>query len=171
MTSLLNSLRDQIGSTSVSDVATTGQLIDWMGRSGGSVCGVVYPESTAALAAVLQTAAQFGVPVQVQGGNTGLVGGSTPGANIPSALLVSLTRLVGITELDEVAGRLTVLAGTSLADVQRAAAAAGWYYGVDLAARESATIGGTVATGEGDRFKIDQADDCDHNRCRQNSLG
>ena len=149
MTSLLSSLRDQIGSTSVSDAATTGQLIDWMGRSGGSVCGVVYPESTAALAVVLQTAAQFGVPVQIQGGNTGLVGGSIPGANTPSALLVSLTRLVGITELDEVGGRLTALAGTPLADVQRAAAAAGWCYGVDLAARESATIGGTVATNAG----------------------
>ena len=40
-------------------------------------------------------------------------------------------------------------AGATLAAVQRTASDAGWMYGVDLAARDSATIGGTVATNAG----------------------
>jgi FAD/FMN-containing dehydrogenase len=149
VTRLLRSLRDRLGPGSVTEDAEAAHLTDWIGRTGGSVCGVVYPESTVAVAAALQTAAQFDVPVQVQGGNTGLAGGSTPSPYAQPALLVSLNRLVGITEVDEDAGRLTALAGTPLAEVQQAAAAAGWYYGVDLAARDSATIGGTVATNAG----------------------
>ncbi len=149
MTSLLNSLRDQLGPGNVAETAAAAHLTDWMGRVGGDVCGVVYPESTAEVAVALQAAAQFGVPIQVQGGNTGLVGGSIARSDRQPPLLVSLARLVGITEVDQDAGRLTVFAGTPLADVQRAAVAAGWHYGVDLAARDSATIGGTVATNAG----------------------
>ena len=44
---------------------------------------------------------------------------------------------------------LPLIAGTTLAAVQAAAAEAGWRYGVDLAARDSATIGGNVATNAG----------------------
>jgi FAD/FMN-containing dehydrogenase len=51
--------------------------------------------------------------------------------------------------VDELSGQVTAGAGATLGDVQRAARAAGWDYGVDLAARDSATIGGTVATNAG----------------------
>jgi FAD/FMN-containing dehydrogenase len=52
-------------------------------------------------------------------------------------------------EIDDLSGQVTVGAGATLGDVRRHASAAGWYYGVDLAARDSATIGGTVATNAG----------------------
>ena len=47
------------------------------------------------------------------------------------------------------AGQLTAAAGATLAAVRSAAADAGWAYGVDLASRDSATVGGTVATNAG----------------------
>src|SRR6185312_6019166 len=40
-------------------------------------------------------------------------------------------------------------AGATLADVQSAVAGSGWVFGVDLAPRESCTIGGMVATNAG----------------------
>jgi FAD/FMN-containing dehydrogenase len=52
-------------------------------------------------------------------------------------------------DVDAVAGQLTAGAGVTVAAVHDAARAAGWEYGVDLAARDSATIGGTVATNAG----------------------
>ena len=81
-----------------------------------------------------------------QGGNTGLVGGSVPRGG---EVVVSLLRLNEIEEVDRVAGEVTVGAGATLALVQAAARAAGWEVGVDLGARDSATIGGMVATNAG----------------------
>ncbi len=76
-----------------------------------------------------------------QGGNTGLVGGGVPYGEV----VLDLRRLDSI-EIDPVAGQVRAGAGATVAAVQAAARAAGLRYGVDLASRDSATIGGTVAT-------------------------
>ena len=81
-----------------------------------------------------------------QGGNTGLVGGGVP---LAGEAVLSLRRLSGISDIDSRAGQLTAGAGTSVSEVQAAARAAGWAYGVDLGSRDSATVGGTVATNAG----------------------
>ena len=64
-------------------------------------------------------------------------------------VIVSLRRLSWIDPVDALSGQVSAGAGATLGDVQRAARSAGWEYGVDLAARDSATIGGTVATNAG----------------------
>jgi len=51
--------------------------------------------------------------------------------------------------IDGQAGQVTAGAGAALERVQTAAFAAGWMYGIDFAARGSATIGGTIATNAG----------------------
>ncbi len=126
---------------------------DWTGRFSGSAFAVVRPADTAQVSAVLAACSRVGRAVHPQGGNTSLVGGGVPtsrGANADSApVLLSLTRLDSIGEVDVRAGSLTVGAGATLATVQRTAREAGWFYGVDIAARDSATIGGTVATNAG----------------------
>jgi FAD/FMN-containing dehydrogenase len=81
-----------------------------------------------------------------QGGNTGLVGGGVP---LAGEAVLSLRRISGIADIDRRAGQLTAGAGATVADVQAAAVAAGWAYGVDLGSRDSATVGGTVATNAG----------------------
>jgi len=83
------------------------------------------------------------------------VGGSVPagsdgfGSSERLPVIVSLRRLSWMEPVDELSGQVSVGAGATLGDVQRAARSAGWEYGVDLAARDSATIGGTVATNAG----------------------
>jgi FAD/FMN-containing dehydrogenase len=64
-------------------------------------------------------------------------------------VIISLRRLTALSPVDALSGQLTAGAGVLLGDVQRHARAAGWEYGVDLSARDSATIGGTVATNAG----------------------
>ena len=82
-----------------------------------------------------------------QGGNTGLVGGSVP---LAGEVVLSTRRLTGIADVDGDAGQLTAGAGETLGGgAGRPPCRAGWRYGVDLAARDSATIGGTVATNAG----------------------
>jgi FAD/FMN-containing dehydrogenase len=64
-------------------------------------------------------------------------------------VVMSLLRLNEIEDVDRMGGEVTVGAGATLALVQAAARAAGWEVGVDLGARDSATIGGMVATNAG----------------------
>jgi len=119
---------------------------DWTGRFRGKTTGVVRPADTAEVAAVLTACGRVGQPVVPQGGNTGLVGGGVPR---DGELVLSLRRLHSLAEPDGEAGVLQAGAGTTLAAAQAAAAAAGFELGIDLAARDSATLGGMVATNAG----------------------
>jgi FAD/FMN-containing dehydrogenase len=124
---------------------------DWTGRFSGDSRAVVRPATTAEVASVLEACACARVPVVVQGGNTGLVGGSVPAAGqagSPPVVLVT-TRLDQLGEVCVPARQVTAGAGVTLSALAAHARAAGLDFGVDLAARESATVGGMVATNAG----------------------
>jgi FAD/FMN-containing dehydrogenase len=82
----------------------------------------------------------------VQGGRTSLVAGTVPEHD---DVLLSTERLRHLGEVDAVERRVHADAGATLAEVQRAAATAGLVFGVDLAARDSATVGGMASTNAG----------------------
>ena len=125
---------------------TAGYAVDWTRRFAGSTPLVVRPGDTAETAAVMAVLAGAGIAVVPQGGNTGLVGGSVP---LAGEAVLSMRRLNVCEPVDELAGQVTLGAGVTLADAQTHAAASGLSVGVDLAARDSATIGGMVATNSG----------------------
>ncbi len=129
------------------DGVRQGYETDWTGRFTGTCEAVVRPGTTEEVTAVLRWASENDRAVHVQGGNTGLVGGSVPATGDRPVILLSTTRLR--TPMDVVGRSAIVGAGVTLGDVQRLAAQHGLVYGVDLAARDSATIGGTVATNAG----------------------
>lgn len=149
---LLKQLAGIVGPEHVlTDPALTGSFTtDWTRRWGGPALAVVRPATTDEVAAVVALCARDGVPVIPQGGNTGLVGGSVPGDGLDSLpVILSTRRLTRVDPVDEVSGQVTVGAGVTLGDLHRYVAQHGWEYGVDLAARDSATVGGTVATNAG----------------------
>jgi FAD/FMN-containing dehydrogenase len=119
---------------------------DWTRRFHGSASCVVRPVSTDEVAAVVRACAVAGAPMVLQGGNTGLVGGAVPAGR---EVLVSLTRLTGLDPVDEVSAQVTAGAGVTLEKLQKHVRAAGFDFGVDLAARSAATVGGLVATNAG----------------------
>lgn len=123
-------------------------LTDWTGRFQGAAAAVVHPADTGEVAAVLAACSAAGIPVVPMGGNTGLVGGATPPAAL-GAVVLCTDRLTGCAAVDRAARQLRVGAGVTLAEVARAAAGAGLRYGVDLSARDAATVGGMIATNAG----------------------
>ena len=125
---------------------TVGYSMDWTRRFAGATPLVIRPGDTAETAAVMSALAAARVPVVPQGGNTGLVGGSVP---LAGEAVLSMRRLNICEPVDELASQVTLGAGVTLADAQAHAAASGLSVGVDLAARDSATIGGMVATNAG----------------------
>ena len=119
---------------------------DWTGRYRGEAVAVVRPGGPEEIAEIVRACRTGRVPLVPQGGNTGLVGGGVPR---DGAVLLSLGRLTDIEPVDVDAMAIVAAAGATLGAVRRAANDAGFAYGVDLAARDSATIGGTIATNAG----------------------
>ncbi len=145
---LLAALRDTVGAVHVRtdpDVIEA-NVVDWTGRFRGATGAVVRPGTVDEVAAVLCLCDAERTEVVPQGGNTGLVGGSVP---LHGELVLDLRRLDSIGTVDARTGQVTAQAGVTLARLQHAARDAGWQYGVDLGAREVATVGGMVATNAG----------------------
>ncbi len=148
MTDLLEDLRSIVGASHVlvePDLRAPYET-DWTRRFTGSASCVVRPASTAEVASVVHTCSVAGAPMLVQGGNTGLVGGGVPRGG---EVLISLARLRSLEPVDPIESQVTVGAGVTLEKLQEHARAAGLDFGVDLAARSQATVGGLVATNAG----------------------
>jgi FAD/FMN-containing dehydrogenase len=145
---LLGALRAAVGEAHVltdPDVVA-GQVRDWTGRFTGTTPAVVRPATADEVAAVLRACRDAGAEVVPQGGNTGLVGGSVP---LYGEVVLDLRRLDALGPVDARSGQTTAQAGVTIARLQAHAREAGWEYGVDLSARDSATVGGTIATNAG----------------------
>lgn len=124
----------------------SGYVQDWTGRWQGEALAVVRPASTDEVIRVVQLCATTKTPIRAQGGNTGLVGGATPQHG---EILLSTRRLDDVGPIDVDGQTISVGAGTSLAGVQSHAREHGFDIAIDFAARQSATIGGIVASNAG----------------------
>jgi len=144
---LIETLRGRLGAgyvvTNEGDMESA--LVELRGLYRGRAAALVRPGNTDEVAFTMRECARLAVPVVVQGGNTGLVGGGVPFGGI----VLSLTRLNRIREIDPVNGTLIAEAGCVLQSVQAAAAAAGYLFPLSLASEGSCTIGGNLATNAG----------------------
>ena len=114
----------------------------------GRALAVVRPGTTAEVAALLALASRHKAPVVPQGGNTGLVGGQIPDES-GNAIVLSLTRLDKVREVDPQSNTMTVEAGLTLLKAQEAAEAADRMFPLSLASEGSCTIGGNLSTNAG----------------------
>ena len=146
--SVLQKVSSLVGPSHVStdpDVLA-GRSVDHTGRYRGRASALVRPGSADEVAEVLRVCRDAGTHVTIQGGRTSLVAGTVPEHD---DVLLSTERLRAISDVDTTERRIEVAAGATLAAVQRAASAAGLVFGVDLAARDTATVGGMASTNAG----------------------
>lgn len=123
-----------------------GVSIDHTGRYRGQASALVRPGSAEEVAEVLRVCRDAGAHVTVQGGRTSLVAGTVPEHD---DVLLSTQRLGALGDVDTVERRIEAGAGATLSAVQHAASSAGLVFGVDLAARDTATVGGMASTNAG----------------------
>ena len=146
---LLPALRAIVGGTHVlTDGDLTGYELDWRKRERGKALAVVRPASTAQVAAVVKACAEAGVSIVPQGGNTGMVVGSTPDAT-GTQVVLSLTRMNAVRALDGGNLTITVEAGCVLQSLQDVCEKAGFLFPLSLASEGSCTIGGNLGTNAG----------------------
>jgi len=147
--SLLIQLAHIVGAANVLDGASTGPyLTEWRGAFKPVALAVVRPADTDQVSQVVSACATAGIAVVAQSGNTGLVGGSAA-SDGDRQIILSLERMDRIRAVDIDNATLTVEAGCILADVQQAAADAGFYFPLTLASKDRCRIGGNIATNAG----------------------
>ena len=147
---LLARLAAVVGEKSV--LADPGETSSYMQESRGLFHGralaVIRPSTVAQISRVLALCNESGTGVVAQGGNTGLVGGQTPD-DTRRQIVLSLSRLDKIRDIDPVSDAMTVDAGVTLARAQAAAESVDRYFPLSLASEGSCTIGGNLATNAG----------------------
>jgi FAD/FMN-containing dehydrogenase len=130
----------------ITDPATLAPyLVEGRGLYRGHSPMLLRPGTVAEVVAILKLADETRTPLVPQGGNTGLVGGQVPNGEI----VLSLTRLDRIREVDPTSNTMTCEAGVVLANAQAAAAAADRLFPLSLGAEGSCTIGGNLSTNAG----------------------
>jgi len=146
---LLSALRTIVGEAYVlTEGDLTGYELDWRKRERGKALAVVRPASTEQVAAVVKACAAAGVSIVPQGGNTGMVVGSTPDAS-GTQVVLSLTRMNAVRNLDAANLTITVEAGCVLQTLQEVCEQAGFLFPLSLASEGSCTIGGNLGTNAG----------------------
>jgi FAD/FMN-containing dehydrogenase len=155
--SLIDDLRQVVGEAHVltEPDMTAGYVRDWTGRWTGATRAVVRPGSVEEVQDLVRICQETGTPLVPQGGNTGLVGGSIPHRG---EVLVSLRRLDSLSPVDAATRSVIAGAGVTLGALQAHARASGLAYGVDLASRDTATVGGTIATNAGGPYVVSRGD-------------
>ncbi len=146
----IDDLADIVGKTAVltETTDTAPYLVDERGRYHGAARAVVRPATTEEVAAVVKLCGAAGVAIVPQGGNTSLCGAATPFEH-GSEIVLSLTRMNRVREIDPINYTITVEAGVILADVQKVAEDAERLFPLSLGGEGTARIGGNLSTNAG----------------------
>jgi len=107
---------------------------------------VVLPRTTEEVRATVKVAAREKLPIVPRGAGTNLAGGTIP---IQGGIVLSLTRMIDILEIDTVNMVAVVQPGVVTGDLQAEVAKEGLYYPPDPASLRATTIGGNVGMNAG----------------------
>ena len=107
---------------------------------------VALPETVEQVRQVLRICHELAVPVVARGAGTGLCAGSMPH---PEGLLLVLSKLDKVLEIDPLARTARVQPGVSNLAISAAVAHHGLYYGPDPSSQIACSIGGNVAENSG----------------------
>lgn len=138
-------LKALLGPSGIVEAPSISAVGNWRGHPYDSPL-LLRPANTEQVANVLRLCHQHRQPLVIQGGLSGMVGGTS---SAKSEISLSLERLEKIEAIDTLCRTMIVESGVRLQAVQEAAAGEGLFFALDLGARGSATIGGNIATNAG----------------------
>lgn len=145
---VVGSLRKIVGDRYVVTDPSELQVLgcDWTKVFKVDPMAAVMPGSTGEVSAVMKFCHANRVSVVPSGGRTGLAGGAVAGNR---EIVISLSRMSKIHPVDRIGLTIECEAGATTQAVQEAAASAGLFFGLDLAAKGSCHIGGNISTNAG----------------------
>jgi glycolate oxidase len=107
---------------------------------------VTLPTSTEQVAAIVKLAAEAGLPVTARGAGTGLSGGAV---TQEGGIIVALTRMDRILEIDREDRTALVEPGVINLELSEAATPQGMFFAPDPSSQRACTVGGNVAENSG----------------------
>lgn len=114
---------------------------------------VVFPENVRQIQGIIRLANEMGFPVVPRGGGSGLTGGAVPAK--PRTVVLSLSRLKEITDIDADNLTISVQAGVITLTAIQAAADKGLLFTVDPASKAASSIGGNISENAGGPFAFE----------------
>jgi FAD/FMN-containing dehydrogenase len=147
---LLNKINEMVGGNNLLTAAAEmiPYVTDWRGRYIGRAALVVKPATADEVSAIVKLCAETHTPIVPQGGNTSLCGASVPD-DTGTAIVLNLSRMNRVREIDADNNTLTVEAGCVLQTIQQSANDADRLFPLSLASEGSCQIGGNIATNAG----------------------
>lgn len=140
----LEGIRSDLLSRDSGDLAEYGR--DWTKVFAPSPSAVAFPRSTEEVSKILAACSEAGVAVVPSGGRTGLAGGAVAARG---EIVLSLSHMRKMFEVDTLGGTVRVQAGAVTEAVHEHCAAHGLTWPVDFASKGSSTVGGNIATNAG----------------------
>ncbi len=123
---------------------------DWRGRYTGTALAVVFPTTTLQVGEVVSLCIAHDIAIVPQGGNTSLCGGSVPLQGKTRQVVINLSRMNRIRDVDATNYTMTVEAGCTLADVRAEAESNNRFFPLGLTATQQyCEIGGNISTNAG----------------------
>ena len=119
---------------------------DWTKVYAPDPSAIALPRTTADVVSLVQLAAKHRLPIVPSGGRTGLAGGAVAK---DGELVVSLSRMRKMHEVDELGQTVRVQAGAVTAAVHEHTRPHGLTWPVDFASKGSSHVGGNIATNAG----------------------
>lgn len=146
--SALTKLAGPYGATQDPDTLEP-HLREWRDKFFGNTPLMLMPETTEQVSAILAYCNNHSIDIVAQGGNTGLVGGGTPGLEGRQQILLSSKRMRGVLSVDTADMSVTASAGYTVAELQAIAEEKDLLFPLSLASEGSCTVGGVVSTNAG----------------------
>jgi glycolate dehydrogenase FAD-linked subunit len=145
--SIIRQLRKIVGPDAVLDRPEELALYEYdAGVDKGSPGAVVFPQNTEQVSQVMRLASENKIPVVPRGAGTGLSGGAIAREQ---AIVLGLSRMNKILEIDTLNQRAVVQPGVVNLELSNTASKYGYYYAPDPSSQKACTIGGNVAENSG----------------------
>eukprot|EP00758_Cryptobia_borreli_P007335 Tbor_TRINITY_DN5282_c2_g1::TRINITY_DN5282_c2_g1_i1::g.16560::m.16560/K18204/D2HGDH; D-2-hydroxyglutarate dehydrogenase len=119
---------------------------DWLHQIQGSSKLAIFPKTTAQVSEIMKYCNKEKIAICPQGGNTGLVYGSTP---IHDEVILSTCKMTSPLEIYPESFSAVIGAGVILETLQNKAEEKGFLAPLDLGAKGSCTLGGNISTNAG----------------------
>jgi len=126
----------------------TNHCIDWRGKFKGTAELIFFPKNVKSVIKIIKFCYKNKISVVPQGGNTSLVGGSVPRVN-KGEIIINLSKLNKIREVDTISNTVTLEGGCILQDVNDKLEPFGLEMPISLGSKGSCQIGGNIATNAG----------------------
>jgi glycolate oxidase len=145
---ILSELEQVVGSRGLITAANQLQTYECDGLTAFRVppAAVVLPESTEQVQGILQICHRERIPFVARGSGTGLSGGALPAED---SIVIGLSRMNKILEIDILNQQVTVQPGVINTNVTAAVAAQGFFYAPDPSSQTVCSIGGNIAENAG----------------------